>query len=184
MLRFVNFGVDFVGAEQLLVSAYGVNLAVVKNDYFVCVLNGAYALSNDYCCDISVAAFEAFADFSVGCGVNGARAVVKNKHLGRFEQGSCDAKPLLLAAGKIYAALPEIGLIAVGERCDKFVSLCNLAGIFYLLGCGVGIAPAQVILNRARKQQIDLEHHGNGIAQIFKSETGLPPTLTTPSVTS
>ena len=48
------------------------------------------------------------------------------------------------------------------------MSLCNLAGIFYLLGCSVGIAPAQVILNRARKQQIDLEHHGNGIAQIFK----------------
>ena len=78
-----------------------------------------------------------------------------------LQQGPGDAKPLLLPAGDVGAALLDIGVVLVGELLDKGVRLGQLAHPDHLLVSGVLFAPAEIILDGAGEQHVLLQHHGH-----------------------
>ena len=53
----------------------------------------------------------------------------------------------------------------MGELLDELIRLGQAAGLFQFLVGGVGIAPAQVLLNGAGEQLVLLQHHGHLVAQ-------------------
>ncbi|CAN4049019.1 HTH-type transcriptional regulator immR, partial [Dysosmobacter welbionis] len=106
-----------------------------------------------------------FADQGVGLGVHGGGGVVQDQDLGVLQQGPGDAKPLLLPAGDVGAALLDIGVVLVGELLDKGVRLGQLAHPDHLLVSGVLFAPAEIILDGAGEQHVLLQHHGHLVPQ-------------------
>ena len=82
-----------------------------------------------------------------------------------LQQGPGDAKPLLLPAGDVGAALLDIGVVLVGELLDKGVRLGQLAHPDHLLVSGVLFAPAEIILDGAGEQHVLLQHHGHLVPQ-------------------
>ena len=105
------------------------------------------------------------ADLCVRRGIDGGGGVVQDQDAGLFQQCAGNAEALLLAAGDVVAALLDVGLVLVGEALDKFIGACLLAGVLDLGVGGVGVAPAQVLGNRAAEQLVLLQHHGDVVAQ-------------------
>ena len=54
---------------------------------------------------------------------------------------------------------------SIGEALDKFIGAGLLAGIFDLGVGSVGVAPAQVLGDRAAEQLVLLQYHGDVVAQ-------------------
>ena len=129
--------------------ADSVDLTVVEDDYSVGVLNRGDTLSDDQLGCIGNFFTESFSYHCVCLCVNGAGGVVENKNFRLFEQGSCNAKSLLLSAGDICAAALDIGVVLVGHLLNKFIRLSELADSDYILvGC-VFIAPAKIFFYRS-----------------------------------
>ena len=97
--------------------------------------------------------------------VHGARGVVEDQDLRLLHNGARNAQALLLAAGEVRGVLLQNGLIAVREAVDEFVRAGDGAGLAQLLLRGVGIAPAEILRDRAGEQRAVLQHHGNAVAQ-------------------
>ncbi len=58
-----------------------------------------------------------------------------------------------------------MGIIAVGEGADEFVGAGELAGVDELLIGGVGVAPAEVLLDGAGEEDVLLQHHGHRVPE-------------------
>ena len=56
-----------------------IDFAVIKNDDFIGVLNGAYTLSNNNLCNVGMILSESVTDFCIRCGINGTCGVIENK---------------------------------------------------------------------------------------------------------
>jgi len=123
--------------------------ALVQDDDLVGVLHGAQPLGDDDLGGAGDLPGEGPADEGVGAGVDGGGRVVEDEDLRPLEQGAGDAQALLLASGDIGAALLDAGVVAVGELPDELVGLGELAGADELGVGGVGVAPAQVLLDGA-----------------------------------
>ena len=149
-------------------AAHGLNLAVLHQEDPVGVLHRGHPLGNDDLGGLGDKFAESLADEGVGAGVHRAGGVVQNQNLGLFQQGPGNAQPLLLAAGHVGAALLDVGVILLGELLDELVRLREAAGLFQFLVGGMGIAPAQVLLDRAGEQLVLLQHHGHLVAQGFQ----------------
>lgn len=65
-----------------------------------------------------------------------------------------------------YAALAQVGVIAVFQPFDKFIHAGGSACLFYLFLRGVLLPPPQVIPDGSGKKRVFLKHHGYGIPQM------------------
>ena len=68
----------------------------------------------------------------------------------------------------VRAALLDVGIVLVRELLDEVVRLRQFAGVDHLFIGGIGVAPAQVVLDGAGEEDVLLQHHGHGVAQRFK----------------
>lgn len=71
---------------------------VVKNDYFICILNGGYTLCNDNFGSMGNFFKESLSDKGIGFGIDSTCGVVKNENFRFFKQSSCNTKTLTLTA--------------------------------------------------------------------------------------
>ena len=122
--------------------ADGVNPAAVHHDDSVRVLHRGGALRDDDLRRLGDIGLEASADERVGFGIHGARGIVQNEDLRLLQQRPCDAKPLLLPAGHVGAALLDVGVVFVREAADEFIRLRQPAGLDQLLVGGVRDCPS------------------------------------------
>ena len=143
-------------------------MAVVHHENEVGILHGRDALGDDDLRRLGDIGAEALADQRVGARVDRGGRVVEDQNLRLFEKRPGDAETLLLSAGDVRAALLDIGVIPVGEGADEFVRLREPARLDHLVVGGVFVAPAQVILDRAGKQHILLQHDADRAAQRLK----------------
>ena len=74
-----------------------------------------------------------------------------------------------MTAGHIDAALFKLGLIAVGKALDKAIRLSAFGCGFNFVHIRVLIAPAKVVFDRTRKQNILLQHHTDALAQVVQA---------------
>ena len=148
--------------------ADGADAAAVHDDDAVGVLNRGHALGNDNFSGIRDELAEALADQRVGPGVHSGGGIVQDQDLGLLQQGPGDAEPLLLAAGDVAAALLNPGVVLVGELLDELVGLGQTAGLIHLFVGGVGVAPAEIVLDGAGEQHVLLQHHGHVVAEGFQ----------------
>ena len=139
--------------------------AALHDDDAVCILHRADALGNDELGRVGQVACQSCANLGVGLGVDGAGGVVKNQDPGATQQSAGDAQALLLATRDVGTALLNPGVVALGEAVDKLVGAGQVRGLADLLVGGVRIAPAQVLGDRAAKQHVFLQHHGDLVAQ-------------------
>ena len=151
--------------HELVVGAALQDAALVQDDDLVGVLHGAQPLGDDDLGGAGDLPGEGPADEGVGAGVDGGGRVVEDEDLRPLEQGAGDAQALLLASGHIGAALLDAGVVAVGELPDELVGLGELAGADELGVGGVGVAPAQVLLDGAGEQDVLLQDDGDLVAQ-------------------
>ena len=139
--------------------------AALHDDDAIGILHGANALGDDELGRVGQIARQALADLGVGLGVDGARGVVQDQDLGATQQGTRDAKALLLAAGNVGSALLNPGVVALGKAVDKLVGAGQMCGLADFLVGGVRVAPAQILGDGAAKQHVFLQHHGYLVAQ-------------------
>ena len=145
--------------------ADGTYLAAVHDHDTIRVLYRTRALGDDNLGGLGYETFEACADELVGLGVDGTRGVIEDEYLGFLEQCPGDAEPLLLTARDVGASLLDVGVIPVGHALDELVGLGKLAGFDELLVARIGVAPAQVLLDGAREEDVSLQDDGNLVAQ-------------------
>ena len=98
-------------------------------------------------------------------GIDGARRVVEDEDLGLFEERARNAEALLLTARDVGTALFDVGIVLVGEALDEVVCLRKPARFDELFVCRVGVAPAEVLLDGPREEDVLLEHNGDLIAK-------------------
>ena len=127
--------------------ADGADAAAVHDDDAVGILNRGNTLGNDDLGGIRDELAEALADQGVGPGVHSGSGIVEDQDLGLLQKGPGDAQPLLLAAGDVAAALLDPGVVLVGKLLDELVGLRQAAGLKHLLVGGVGVAPAEIVLD-------------------------------------
>ena len=104
-------------------------------------------------------------DFGVCRRVYGAGAVIQYQDPGLPQKGSGDAQTLFLAAGDIGSALLDVCIVTFGHFPDKFIRAGQLACMPALLLCGVGIAPAQIVVNGAGEEHVLLKNNSDLSAQ-------------------
>ena len=85
--------------------AYGVNSAVLHNNYAVGFLHRRNTLCNNNFCGIGYFGCKRFSYKRVGLGIDCACGVVENNYFRLFKQCARYAKPLLLSARNVCAAL-------------------------------------------------------------------------------
>src|SRR5699024_5163135 len=161
----VQLAVDVVGLHQLVVGADGGDAAALHHDDAVGVLDAGHPLGDDDLGGLGDKLPETLADQGVGAGVHRAGGVVQDQDPGLLQQGAGDAQALFLAARNVGAALLDPGVVFLGELLDELVGLGQAAGLLHLGVGGVGVAPAQVVLDGAREQHVLLQHHGHLVAQ-------------------
>ncbi|MPN35834.1 hypothetical protein SDC9_183336 [bioreactor metagenome] len=127
-----------------------------------------YALCNDDSGQMSKIKFERLLDFFFGCRIDCAGRIIENKNFRLFQKCAGDAKPLLLAARNIDAALSQIRIVTVWERHDEIVRLRRFArSRDFFVGC-VFVAPFHIFPDGAGKQNVFLQHHAHRIVQIVQ----------------
>ena len=89
----------------------------------------------------------------------------EDQDLGFAQEGAGDAQTLFLAARDVGAALLDPCIVLVGEALDELVGAGQAAGFHALLLGGVLIAPAQVVQDGAREQDVLLQYHRDLLAQ-------------------
>ena len=110
--------------------AHGMDPAVLKDDDFIRMDDGGDPLGNDDFGGARQAAFHPFPYLRFRCRVHSACGIVQNQHPGLLQQGPGNTEPLLLPAGYIYAALAQVGVIAVFQPFDKFIHAGGSACLF------------------------------------------------------
>ena len=91
----------------------GCNFPVIHNKNTIRMLYGADALGDEDLRRFGNILRKCLADACVGACIHRTCGVVENKHLRFFQQCSGDAKPLLLPAGDVGAALFDIGVVSI-----------------------------------------------------------------------
>jgi len=84
-----------------------------------------------------------------GGGIQAAGGFIENQDFGLLDQCACDRDALLLPAGKSYAALANLGLVALRQGFDGIVDLGHLAGMHHLVKGGMGVGHQQVVVDGA-----------------------------------
>ena len=100
--------------------------------------------------------------------VTGSSALVASSRIrigGSFEERAGDGEPLALAAGEEPAAFADAGVETFRVALDEFQRLGALGGVAHFGDCGVGLADAQILGDRAVEQQRLLKHHADIAAQ-------------------
>ena len=107
-----------------------------------------------------------FLNFQGGNGVKSGGRLVHQKYLRLHRQGSCDAQPLLLAAGKTQSILfqPVFYLVPDGGVPEGALhDLVQLGLIVNAMGAG---AVGDVVVNAHGEGVGLLEHHAHFLAQV------------------
>ena len=108
-LRIVDFLINGIGCQKILVRSHSVNLSVVKNDDFISIHHGGNALSDDQLCYLCQRS-KGLTDSCFRGSIYSAGGIIKNQYFWVFQQSSGNAEPLFLPAGDIDAALSQIGV--------------------------------------------------------------------------
>ena len=95
--------------------AYVVDPALVQDHDPVRVHDGVEPLGDDDLGGAGTDVPKRLPDGLVRGGVHGAGGVVHDEDLGILQQGPGDAQPLLLTAGHVDAALPQVRIVSLGE---------------------------------------------------------------------
>ena len=136
----VNFLIDRIFCQQLVMRAHGMQPPVVQNDDEVGALHRRDALGND---ELGHAAQsgQRMADARLRRRVHGTGGVIENQHLRVLEQRPRDAEALLLPARDVAPALAQVGVKAVGHPGEEFVRMGGAASRPQLVVGGIGVAP-------------------------------------------
>ena len=143
------------------------DLAFVHDDYFIRVLNGRNALRDNYFCRVRYFLAERLSYKRVRVSIDCGGGVVKDKYLGLFQKRTGNTESLLLPAGNIRAALFYVGVVFVGEALDELGSLTEIAYTLNFLVGGVRVAPAKILFDSAREQDILLKNDRNSVPQRY-----------------
>ena len=105
-------------------------------------------------------------ELALGLAIHRACAIVENQHTRARTQRAGNGDALLLPAGEIDPALPDVGRVAIRHRHDEIVRLRRLRRRVYLLIRGVGAAISDVVAHRAAEQHRLLERDAHLRAQV------------------
>ena len=147
--------------------AHGGDGAVFHDQDQVGFFHGCHTLGDDDLGGVGDLFPESLPDHGIGVGIHRGGGVVQDQDLGLFQQSTCDTQALLLTAGNVGAALFDVGVVAIGEAADEVIGAGQLTGMDHFFVGGVGIAPAEVILDGAGEEDVLLEDHGDLIAEGF-----------------
>ena len=103
-------------------------------------------------------------------GIDRGKRLVEDQDRRVAQQRSSDCQPLALAAREKQAALADHRGIALRQRDDEVVRVCGDRRLDDLLPRGVGLAEAQIVLDRAVEQIGVLPHDGDLGARRFRVE--------------
>ncbi len=145
--------------------ALGDDAAVVQHQNLVGGKHGADALRDDEGRALRVFRLQRRLDAALRFHIDGAGAVVQDEDRRLDEQGAGDGDALLLPAGKVDAALADLGVIAAGQRHDKVVGLGHFGRGDYFLVAGVGPAVADVVADCAGEEHGLLQRRADPAAQ-------------------
>ena len=111
---------------------------------------------------------EGSADAGLSGGVHRAGGVIKNQDLGPLEEGAGNAQALLLPARDIHAALSQIGVQSVGHPGEELVRAGHAAGLPEGIVVGIRVAPAQIVPDGARKEDVFLQNDAHCVPERTK----------------
>ena len=139
--------------------------AVVEHDDLVGADDGGEPVRDDQRGAVVRDLFERVLDFALGVAVERGGRLVEQQDRRRLQDGAGDGDALLLAAGKLQAALADLGLVAVRRHADEIVDLGEPRR---LLDLGIGRLPAavaDVVADGVVEQHGVLRNHADGGAQ-------------------
>ena len=78
-------------------------------------------------------------DLLLGFGIEGGGRLIEDQNARIVDQGARNGNALALTARKREAAIPDTGIIALGERNDKVMRACRASGRNDLILGGIGL---------------------------------------------
>ena len=153
-LGIIYFLINSIVLHQFLMSPKSTDPSFIHNNDTVSALDTGNTLSNDQLGGIRYLLCKSSSDTGICGGIHRTCGIVQNQHPGLLQQGPGNAEPLFLPAGYIYAALAQVGVKAVGHPGQKFVRTGGAAGGPEVVVRRVGIAPFQVVADRAGEEQV------------------------------
>src|SRR4028118_1579273 len=146
--------VELGGAAQLLVRAHRADRALVEDQDQVGVPHRRYPLGDheDGAVLLAHQPVQGLLDRRLRLRVHRRSAIVEDEEAGVNQQGSGYRDPLALPAREADAALPDHGLVPVGEPADELVGLRRLRGLADLLVRGVGLSEGYVVPDGAGEE--------------------------------
>jgi hypothetical protein len=103
-------------------------------------------------------------------GVEPGRRLVQQQHRGVADHRPGDREPLPLPARQHPAALPDPGVVAVGQRADEVVRVGRDRGRDDVALARLGPPPEDVVAHGAVEDQRLLQHRGEVAAQVGQRE--------------
>ena len=138
---------------------------IVHHEDTVAVFHARDALGDDDLRHIRQLGVYGFSDLGIRRGVTGRGGVVEHQYLRFFQQRTGDAEALFLSAAHVGATLFYTRVVALGHLVYELIGTGHLAGSPAVFLRGLAVAPAQVVEDGAREEDIVLQHHTYGIPQ-------------------
>ena len=132
--------------------------ALIEHQNLVRVADGREAVRDDERRAAAHRRVDRFLNLAFGFGVERARRLVENHDRRILEERAGDRQALSLAARQVAASFADHGLKAVRRAVDEFARLGLLERKLHLGRGRVGLADAQILLDRAREDERLLEH--------------------------
>src|SRR5438105_1632241 len=92
-------------------------------------------------------------------GIKTGGGFVENQNARVGEDGAGDRNALALPAGKLYAALADDGVVAIGETFGKLIDARDLAGTHDGLVCRIRARESDVLANASIEEKRFLQYH-------------------------
>ena len=151
-MRIIDFLVDGAAFEQLRMCAASGDSAVVEDDDLVRMRNRGRALRHDENGVFPLHCPDSGAQARVRGIIERGGAVVKDDNIGIADKGACDAEPLTLSAGEIFAALLDYVVEAALLALDDVARLGGIECAPDFLVGGIRLAPSDIFPNGAVKE--------------------------------
>ena len=159
-------GVHAAGGHQLLVRAALLDLAVVEHHDLLRQRDRARAVRDDEGRPSAHHLLQRGPDAELRLDVHAAGGVVEDEDARVHHERPRYRDALPLAAAECEPALPDDGLVALGERRDEVVGLRGPRRRAHLLVGRLGLAEADVLGNRRTEQERVLVHDADVAAQV------------------
>ncbi len=166
-MQFRQPGVEGVFLDELAVSSLGDEFSIIENENAIGIAHRCQAMGHHEGGAVGRELFQRFLNERLAFRIKGACRFIKQQDGGIAQNGAGDGDALALAAGEGNAAFAHFGVKSLGKLFGKLINARRDGGSHGSFARCLRRAEADVVENRAGKNDCILRHDGDVFAQFL-----------------